>query len=150
MGFSNSEALAVLKWMVRTRLLETLYETDPRAAFDRRIRDDFAELMEAGVITFADAAHGENGAVTITAERDGDRFSFGARVVEGRIEIERRAAYMWSPGLRGPSDSDAPYVRHAAREFAPAQRSGGRAAAILPNVECSAEAAASADARPGH
>jgi hypothetical protein len=94
MGFSNSEALAVLKWMVRTRLLETLYETDPRAAFDRRIRDDFAELMEAGVITFADAAHGENGAVTITAERDGDRFSFGARVVEGRIEIERRAAYM--------------------------------------------------------
>jgi hypothetical protein len=91
MGFSNSEALAVLKWMVRTRLLESLCEADPQAAFDTRIRDDFAELMEAGVITYGEVAHGANGVVSVRMDRDEDCFVFGATVLEGRIEIERRA-----------------------------------------------------------
>jgi len=92
MGYSNSEALAVLKWMVRTRLLETMCEADPRAAFDARIRDDFAELMEAGVITYGEVSHGGNGVVSVRIDRDEDCFVFGATVMEGRIEIERRAA----------------------------------------------------------
>lgn len=91
MGFSNSEALAILKWMVRTRLMETMCEPDPRAAFERKIKDDFAELMEAGVITHADLVHGEEGIVSVSLDRDGDRFVFRAATVDGRIEIERRA-----------------------------------------------------------
>lgn len=91
MGFSNSEALAVLKWMVRTRLVETMYELDPRAAFDRKIKDDFAELMEAGVIAYAEVAHGDEGDVSVTLSRDGSRFVFRATVADGRIEVERRA-----------------------------------------------------------
>ncbi|MGN6470797.1 MAG: hypothetical protein ACTHLC_14590 [Rhizobiaceae bacterium] len=94
MGFSNSEALAVVKWMVRMRLIETMYEAEPREAFDRKIKDDFAELMEAGVFTFAEASHGAEGIVSIRLHRDEDRFQFGAAVVDGRIEIERRAAYL--------------------------------------------------------
>lgn len=92
MGFSNTEALAVLKWMVRTRMLESLCEADPHAAFDARIRDDFAELMEAGVITYGEVAHGPKGVVSVRIDRDEDCFVFGATMHEGRIEIERRAA----------------------------------------------------------
>jgi len=91
MGFSNSEALAILKWMVRTRLLETMYEAAPREAFDRKIKDDFAELMEAGVITSAEVSQAETGIVSVSLHRDGDSFVFRAAVVDGRIEIERRA-----------------------------------------------------------
>lgn len=91
MNFSNSEALAVLKWMVRTRMLETMYEAEPRAAFDRKIRDDFAELMEAGVITYGEVAHGAAGVVSVRIDRDEDCFVFGATMQEGRIEIEKRA-----------------------------------------------------------
>ena len=91
MRFSNSEALAVLKWMVRTRLVETMCEADPRAAFDRRIKDDFAELMEAGVIAYADVTHGEEGIISVSLHRDENRFVFRAAAVDGRIEIERRA-----------------------------------------------------------
>lgn len=94
MTFSNSEALAVVKWMIRTRLIETMYEPEPPAAFDRKIKDDFAELMEAGVITYGEVTRGADGAITIGLERDADRFAFGAAVVDGRIEIERRAMYM--------------------------------------------------------
>ncbi|TWH00615.1 hypothetical protein L598_001000000530 [Mesorhizobium sp. J18] len=90
MGFSNSEALAILKWMVRTRLMETMCEPDPRAAFDRRIKDDFAELMEAGVVTHADVTHDEEGILSVSLDRDGDRFVFRAAAVDGHIEIERR------------------------------------------------------------
>jgi len=91
MGFSNSEALAVVKWMVRTRLLETMCEPEPRQAFDCRIKDDFAELMEAGVVEFADVTHGDEGIVSVRLHRDGNRFAFRATVVDGGIEIERRA-----------------------------------------------------------
>jgi hypothetical protein len=91
MGFSNSEALAVLKWMVRTRLLETMYEPEPRGAFERKIKDDFAELMVAGAITSAEVSHEEGGIVSVRLHRDGDGFVFKAAVVDGRIEIERRA-----------------------------------------------------------
>ena len=91
MRFSNTEALAVLKWMVRTRLLESLCEADPRAAFDAKIRDDFAELMEAGVIDYAEVAHGAMGVVSVRIDRDEDCFVFGATMEEGRIEIEKRA-----------------------------------------------------------
>ena len=91
MNFSNSEALAVLKWMVRTRLLESMCETDPKTAFDARIKDDFAELMEAGVITYAEVSHGDRGVISVRLHKDGERFVFRAAVVDGRIEIERRA-----------------------------------------------------------
>jgi hypothetical protein len=94
MNFSNSEALAVLKWMVRTRLLESLCEADPQAAFDAKIRDDFAELMEAGVITYGEVAHRMQGVVSVRIDRDEDCFVFGATMLDGRIEIERRAMYM--------------------------------------------------------
>jgi hypothetical protein len=91
MGFSNNEALAISKWMVRMRLLETMCEPDPRAAFDCKIKDDFAELMEAGIISYGGVAHGEHGIVSVSLHRDGNRFLFRAAVVDGRIEIERRA-----------------------------------------------------------
>ena len=91
MGFSNSEALAILKWMVRTRLVETMCEADPRAAFDRRIKDDFAELMEAGVLAYAEVAHEDAGIIAVRLHRDENRFVFRAAAVDGRIEIERRA-----------------------------------------------------------
>ncbi|WP_173931650.1 hypothetical protein [Chelativorans sp. Marseille-P2723] len=89
--FNNSEALAILKWMVRTRLMETMYEPDPRKAFDRKIEDDFAELMEAGVITFAEVTDGEEGVIAVKLHRDDERFVFRAAVVDGQIKIERRA-----------------------------------------------------------
>jgi hypothetical protein len=92
MGFSNSEALAILKWMVRTRLLETMYEVEPMKAFDAKIKDDFAELMEAGVVTTAEVSQDEEGTVSVWLHRDGDSFTFRAAVIDGRIEIERRAA----------------------------------------------------------
>lgn len=91
MGFSNSEALAVLKWMVRTRLIETMCEAEPRAAFDARIEDDFAELMEAGVVSFAEVTHGADGIIAVHLHRGEDRFTFRAAAVGGRIEIESRA-----------------------------------------------------------
>jgi plasmid stabilization system protein ParE len=91
MGFSNTEALAVVKWMVRTRLLETMYEPEARKAFDRKIRDDFAELIEAGLVAHADVTHDEEGTVSVKLHRNGDRFVFRATVADGRIEIERRA-----------------------------------------------------------
>ena len=94
MNFSNSEALAVLKWMVRTRMLESMYEAEPRKAFDTRIRDDFAELMEAGVITYGEVSHGADGVVSVRIDRDDDCFVFGATMQEGRIEIEKRAALL--------------------------------------------------------
>jgi hypothetical protein len=91
MKFSNTETLAVVKWMVRTRLLETLCEPDPRAAFDRKIKDDFAELVEAGAIAFGEAIYSDGGVVSVRLHRDRTRFVFKAIVAEGRIEIERRA-----------------------------------------------------------
>jgi len=71
--------------------METMCEPDPRAAFDRKINDDFAELMEAGVITYAEVTHGEEGIISVSLSREGDRFVFRAATVDGRIEIERRA-----------------------------------------------------------
>lgn len=91
MRFSNTETLAVVKWMVRTRLMETLCEPDPRAAFDRKIKDDFAELVEAGAIAYAEAIHDEDGIISVKLHRDKTRFVFKATVAEGRIDIERRA-----------------------------------------------------------
>ena len=91
MDYSNSEALAVMKWMVRARLMETMCEAEPGAAFDGKIREDFAELMEAGIISFAEVTHRAEGGVSVTLHRDDSRFVFGAAVVGGRIEIERRA-----------------------------------------------------------
>jgi hypothetical protein len=91
MEYSNSEALAVLKWMVRTRLMETMFEPEPRKTFYCQMEDDFAEMMEAGVITSAEVTQGDDGIVSVRLQRDGDSFVFGAAVVDGRIEIERRA-----------------------------------------------------------
>ena len=91
MRFSNTETLAVVKWMVRTRLMETLCEPDPRAAFDRKIKDDFAELVEAGAIAFGEATHDDGGIISIRLHRERTRFVFKATVADGRIEIERRA-----------------------------------------------------------
>ncbi|MCT8989109.1 hypothetical protein NYR54_02195 [Chelativorans sp. SCAU2101] len=94
MGFSNSQALAIVRWMVRKRLLETMYEPDARKIFDRKIKDDFAELMEAGVINYAEVTHSEEGIISVQLHRDGSRFVFRARVVDGRVEVERRASYI--------------------------------------------------------
>lgn len=94
MGFSNSQALAVLRWMVRKRLLETMYEPEARKIFDRKIKDDFAELMEAGVIKYAEVTHSEEGIISVRLHRDGSRFVFRARVADGRVEVERRASYI--------------------------------------------------------
>lgn len=94
MAFSNNEALAILRWMVRKRLLETMYEPDAREAFDRKIKDDFAELMETGVIKYAEVTHSEKGIISVRLHRNDCRFVFRASVVDGRVEVERRALYI--------------------------------------------------------
>jgi len=91
--FSNSEVLVIARWMVRTRLLETLCEADPVAAFDEKIKGDFAELVESGAASFAEAAYDHRGRVKVTLHFGDARYEFGAAAEGGRIQVDRRSDY---------------------------------------------------------
>ena len=98
--FSNSDALIIARWMVRTRLLETLCEIDPLAAFDVRIKEDFADLVESGTAAFAEAVHDRKNGVRVSVHFDDCRYEFGAAVVDGEIHIDRRSDYFDTPKLK--------------------------------------------------
>jgi hypothetical protein len=79
--------------MVRTRLLETLCEDDPIAAFDHRIKSDFADLVESGSVAFAEAAYDRQNRVRVSVHFKDCRYEFGAAAEGGCIRVDRRSDY---------------------------------------------------------
>lgn len=91
--FRKSETLAIARWMVRTRLLETLCEDDPLPAFDARIKNDFAELIEGGLVTFAEAAYDRGNRIRVVLHFADCRYEFGAVASDGVVQVDRRTDY---------------------------------------------------------
>lgn len=91
--FSNNEVLVIARWMVRTRLMETLCEADPIAAFDAKIKGDFADLVESGAASFAEAVYDLQNRVRVILHFGDCRYEFGAAAVGGTIQVDRRSDY---------------------------------------------------------
>jgi len=53
-SLGKQEVIGAVKWMMRTALLDTLCEADPRSALVRRLHDDLSALIEDGSLTFAE------------------------------------------------------------------------------------------------
>ena len=94
-ALSKQEAVGAAKWMLRTRLLESLCEEDERDAFVRRLEDDLACLVEEGSLTFAEVECGERLDCAVRIYFDDHYLVVRGRVEDGRIEIGRCLDCRW-------------------------------------------------------